>query len=71
MVACRQRVNRWWGLSVGDREFALWGSPVETTRQDWLRQLRDRLFATSLFSAFDMSEAVMSRYLDRLADSGY
>jgi phenylacetate-CoA ligase len=70
-VACRQRVTRWWGLSLGDREFALWGSPVELTRQDRLRRLRDRLFATELFSAFDMSEATMSRYLDRLAKGGY
>src|SRR5687767_2185055 len=22
-VACRQKVSRWWGVSVGDREFAL------------------------------------------------
>ncbi len=70
-VACRQRVTRWWGLSVGDREVALWGSPVEVTRQDRLRKLRDWLFATELFSAFEMSEAVMSRYLDRLARGGY
>lgn len=70
-VASRQRVMRWWGLSVGDPEFALWGSPVEVTRQDRLRRLRDRLFSTELFSAFEMSEAVMSRYLDRLAQGRY
>lgn len=69
-VACRQRVSRWWGLSVGDREFALWGSPVELTRQDRLRRMRDKIFATQLLSAFEMSESVMSRYLDRLATSG-
>jgi phenylacetate-CoA ligase len=69
-VACRQRVMRWWGLSAGDREFALWGSPVEVTRQDRLRNIRDKIFATQLFSAFEMSEPVMSRYLDRLETSG-
>jgi phenylacetate-CoA ligase len=69
-VACRQRVMRWWGLSVGDREFALWGSPVEVTRQDRLRSIRDKIFATQLLSAFEMSEPVMSRYLDWLATSG-
>jgi phenylacetate-CoA ligase len=42
-MGCRQRVMRWWGLSVGDREFAPWGSPVEVTRQDRLRSLRDKL----------------------------
>ena len=70
-VACRQRVTRWWGLSVGDPEFVLWGSPVEVTRQDRLRGLRDRLFSTELFSAFEMSEPVMSRYLERLVRGRY
>jgi phenylacetate-CoA ligase len=65
-VANRQRVSRWWGLSIGDREFALWGSPIELTRQERLRGLRDRLLRTRLFSAFEMDENVMSRYLDAL-----
>lgn len=68
-IACRQRVMRWWGLSVGDRELAIWGSPVEITRQDRWRSLRDKLFATRLLSAFEMSETVMSRYLDLVANS--
>jgi len=63
-VACRQRVTRWWGLSVGDPEFVLWGSPVELTRQDWVRAARDRFLATQLLSAFEMSETTMDRYLD-------
>ncbi len=51
-VACRQRVSRWWGLSVGDPEFAVWGSPVELSREDWVRRIRDRLLATQLLPAF-------------------
>jgi phenylacetate-CoA ligase len=69
-VACRQRVSRWWGLSVGDPEFALWGAPVEVTRQDWIRDVRDRLLSTQLLSAFEMNEASMSEYLDLLEDRG-
>jgi phenylacetate-CoA ligase len=65
-IACRQRVMRWWGLSVGDKEYALWGAPVEITRQDRIRNLRDTLLATRLLSAFNMSEPVMDRYLDLL-----
>jgi len=65
-VACRQRVARWWGVSVGDSEIALWGSPVELTRQDRLRRLRDKLLATRLLSAFELSESTMSHYLDIL-----
>jgi len=70
-LAQRQRAMRWWGLSVGDRELAIWGSPVEVTRQDRLRNLRDRILATRLLSAFEMSEAVMSRYLDVLVTGGW
>jgi phenylacetate-CoA ligase len=65
-IACRQRIMRWWGLSAGDREYAIWGSPVEVTRQDRLRNIRDKLLATQLLSAFEMNESTMSRYLDLL-----
>jgi phenylacetate-coenzyme A ligase PaaK-like adenylate-forming protein len=65
-VACRQRTSRWWGVSTGDRELAIWGSPVELTRQDWLRGLRDRFLATRLLSAFEMNDSTMSQYLDIL-----
>lgn len=65
-IACRQRAMRWWGLSAGDREFAIWGSPVEVTRQDRMRTLRDKIMATQLLSAFEMSQPVMSKYLDLL-----
>lgn len=70
-VACRQRVSRWWGLSVGDPEVALWGSPVELTRQDAFRNLRDRIFATRLLSAFEMNETTMSQYLDVLESGNF
>ena len=65
-VACRQRVARWWGLAAGDPELALWGSPIEVGRHDWIRSLRDRAMNTQLLSAFEMNEATMSRYLDIL-----
>jgi phenylacetate-CoA ligase len=70
-VACRQRTSRWWGVSVGDPELALWGAPVELTRQDAIRNLRDRFLATRLLSAFEMNEATMSRYLDILQAGRY
>ena len=65
-IACRQRAMRWYGLSIGDREYAIWGSPVEASRQDRIRNLRDKLLRTQLLSAFEMSEPVMSHYLDLL-----
>ena len=65
-VACRQRTSRWWGVCVGDPELAIWGSPVELTRQDHIRNLRDRFLASRLLSAFEMNEETISSYLDAL-----
>lgn len=65
-VACRQRTSRWWGVSTGDPELAIWGSPVELTRQDRLRQIRDRFLSSRLLSAFEMNEETISAYLDVL-----
>ena len=69
-VACRQRVARWWGVGLGDPEIALWGSPVELSRQDWIRALRDRLMATRLLSAFEMNDARITEYLDVVERQG-
>lgn len=65
-VACRQRVARWFGLQVGDPEIALWGSPIEVGRHDWIKSARDWALATRLLSAFEMNAETMSRYLDIL-----
>lgn len=70
-VACRLRVGRWWGVSIGDPEIALWGSPVELSRQDRLRAWRDRLMATRLLPAFEMTEARISEYLDVVERGGW
>src|SRR5690348_13990152 len=69
-VACRQRTSRWWGVSVGDPELAIWGSIVEVKRQDWLRQMRDFFLATRLLSAFELNVPTITRYLDILEKGG-
>jgi phenylacetate-CoA ligase len=66
-VACRQRVSGWWAVSVGDPELAIWGSPLELTRQDRLRGLRDWLLRTRLLSAYELTEDSMDRYIDLIA----
>jgi phenylacetate-CoA ligase len=60
--AVRLRAHRWFGLEPGSREICLWGSPIELTRQDRLRVLRDRLLNSKVLSAFRMSETLMARY---------
>jgi phenylacetate-CoA ligase len=60
--AARLRAHGWFGLQPGEREIVLWGSPIELTRQDRLRQLRDRWLNTRLLSAFDMGEAALAHH---------
>lgn len=65
-VAARCRSEGWFGLGIGDREYVIWGSPLELTKQDRWRELRDRLMRTKLLSAFEMSPNTMDRYLDEI-----
>ncbi len=60
--AVRMRAHRWFGVDIGVREIALWGSPIELGRQDWLRNLRDRIVNSHFLAAFDMSEERMAEY---------
>lgn len=69
-VAARWRAESWWGVGIGDREYVFWGSPLELTKQDRVRDLRDRILRTRLMSAFEMSPEIMSRYLDEMQRSG-
>ncbi len=56
------RAREWWGINVGDKEIVLWGSPIETTSQDKIKDIRDWLFNTKLLSAFKTSEEKMIEY---------
>jgi len=69
-VAARMRAESWFNIAQGDSEIAIWGSPVELTKQDHIRELRDRVLNTRLLSAFEMSPETMSRYLDALERGG-
>lgn len=64
--AARARTRRWFGIEPGERELYLWGSPVELSRQDRFKALRDWLTNHRLVSAFDMTPASMNRGLDVL-----
>lgn len=65
-VAARCRFMRWWGVEVGDPEIVLWGSPIEATRQDRAREIRDRVFRSTLLSAVGMTPQRLDGYLDAL-----
>lgn len=58
-VAAKWRATRWWNVDIGDNEMVVWGSPIELGAQDRIRMLRDKLYRTSLFSAFDLSDSTL------------
>ena len=62
-AAGRLRARRWWGLNPGEREVYLWGAPVELSKTDRIKTLRDRLVNQLLLNAFEMSPARMDEYL--------
>ncbi len=65
-VAAKWRATRWWGVDIGDREVVVWGSPVELGAQDRLRTWRDKLFRSELLPAFEMSQANLDRFVERI-----
>ena len=64
--AARMRTHQWFGIRPGDREAYVWGSPVELSVQDRLKNLRDWLTNEMLLSAFDLSEESVGRFVQRL-----
>lgn len=65
-AAGRMRARRWWGVEVGDRELYLWGAPVELSKTDRIKTIRDRLLNQLVLNAFEMSPANMDAYLEAM-----
>jgi len=65
--AGRLRAHRWFGIEPGAREVVLWGSPIEITRQDRIRQIRDWCLNSRLLSAFDMGEKALEGHVAAIA----
>ena len=65
-VAAKWRATRWWNVEIGDPEIVVWGSPIELGTQDRVRALRDKLMRTELLPAFEMSEARLDEFIERI-----
>ncbi len=65
-VAAKWRATRWWGVDIGDPEIVVWGSPIELGSQDRVRAIRDKLLRTQLLSAFEMSDANLLQFTQRI-----
>lgn len=66
-VAAKWRATRWWDVDIGDKEIVVWGSPIELGTQDRIRAIRDRFLRTELLPAFEMSDAKLDQFVDRIA----
>lgn len=62
-AAGRIRARRWWGVDVGEPEVYLWGAPVELSKTDRIKTIRDRMLNQLVLNAFDMSPAHMDEYV--------
>lgn len=65
-VAAKWRATRWWGVDIGDPEIVVWGSPIELGTQDRVRGWRDALMRTELLPAFEMSQAKLDAFVERI-----
>ena len=64
--AARLLTHAWFDVQPGDREVYLWGSPLETRRQDRFKQLRDRMTNELLLEAFRLNPQTMADYHQRI-----
>ncbi|MBC7481987.1 MAG: phenylacetate--CoA ligase family protein [Rhizobacter sp.] len=67
-VAAKWRATRWWDVDIGDPEIVVWGSPIELSGQDRVKQWRDRLMRTELLPAFEMSAARLDHFIARIRE---
>ncbi|MDD4273144.1 MAG: hypothetical protein PHG14_05385 [Desulfobacter postgatei] len=65
-AAARALTHQWWGCDIGDKELYLWGSPLEITKQDKIKDFRDKMTNDLLISAFEISEAQIPKMVEQI-----
>jgi phenylacetate-coenzyme A ligase PaaK-like adenylate-forming protein len=68
-AAGRMRARGWWGVRPGDPEIYLWGAPVELSKTDRIKTMRDRAINQLVLNAFEMSPTRMDGYLSTIQES--
>lgn len=61
--AAKLRSRKWWNIDIGDKELDLWGSPLDLSKRDWIRLVKDKLLNLVVLSAYNLSEKQMAQYL--------
>lgn len=63
--AARMRGHEWVGVRRGDKELYYWGSPVELSKQDRIKRLRDWLINDGLTNGFEVTPERVRGYYQR------
>lgn len=65
-AAARALTHQWWGCDIGDKELYLWGSPLEITKQDKIKDFRDKMTNDLLISAFEISKKQIPEMVEKI-----
>jgi phenylacetate-CoA ligase len=60
--AARMRGHRWVGMERGEREMYFWGSPIELSKQDRVKRVRDWLINDGLTNGFALKPELVPQY---------
>ena len=60
--AARMRGHEWVGMRRGEKELYYWGSPVELSKQDRVKQVRDWLINDALTNGFEVTPERLKSY---------
>jgi len=61
--AARMRGHRWVGMERGEKEMYFWGSPVELSKQDRIKRIRDWLINDGLTNGFALKPELVPQYV--------
>ena len=62
-VAAKWRVTRWFDVDIGDKEIVIWGSPIESSQQSILKQLRDYMIRSYFVPASNLDNSIINNML--------
>ena len=62
--AARMRGHEWIGIRRGDREMYYWGSPIELSKQDRMKRIRDWLINDGLTNGFEVTPQRVKGYFE-------
>ena len=66
--AARMRGHEWVGIRRGEKELYYWGSPVELSKQDRIKRVRDWLINDGLTNGFEVTPERLKGYYQQWLD---